>query len=426
MAPSFIRLLLIFALAGIGGASVAPCQDGLRRLSGQHIQLTTDVASEEESKTLVESFDAAVPQWESFWQLPPGSLDDWKVDAHVIRDTAAFRRLGLIPGRVPDFPFGYALGNRLWVIAQKSEYYTRHLLLHEGVHALAFSQFGGAGPSWFMEGTAELLSVHEGSGTNVQINRVPVHRDAVPYWGRFKLLTQRREQSGVPALNQVLGYPRDLKSDVESYGWSWAVAMLLYAYPEYRDVLLQAARAGRDTGPGFNLQLRKALKDWPVIVARWRLMCHDLNYGFDWSRERVDLSMKDQLWGGNKKSFKQKIRADRGWQSLGVRLAPGTRLTIKATGQTILASEPKPWISESHGITFRYHRGRPLGQLLAVLVPNVSPDVEMLPDLEVLAITDTALQIKQHCWLLFRVNDYVAELADNQGAYDIEVSKSDR
>ena len=372
MNQTFIRLGAVFAFTGFWGGTSASCQDGLRRLSGQHIQLTTDIAAQVEAETLVASFDAAVPQWEAFWQLPTGSLDDWKVDAFVIRDKAAFRRLGLIPRHIPDFPFGYAAGNTVWVVAQKSEYYTRHLLLHEGVHALAFSQFGGAGPSWFMEGTAELLSVHEGSGPAVKINRVPESSDAVPYWGRFGLMTQRREQSGIPSLSKVLGYPRDLKSDVESYGWSWAAAMMLDAYPEYRDALYEAARVGRDSSPGFNVKLKQAFQGWPVIVARWRLMCHDLDYGFDWSRERVALSMDDQLWDGS--VIKKQVAANQGWQSLGVRLRPGMQVQITPSGRTVLAKEPKPWISEPPGITIRYHRGRPLGQLLAVIVPNVSPD----------------------------------------------------
>ena len=123
------------------------------------------------------------------------ATEDWQVDAYVMRDKAAFRRLGLIPPDLPEFPFGYALGNKIWVVAQKSEYYTRHLLLHEGVHAMAFSHFGGAGPSWFMEGTAELLSVHDGQrAERSKSTEFPPTAMPFPYWGRFKLMNQRRDQ----------------------------------------------------------------------------------------------------------------------------------------------------------------------------------------------------------------------------------------
>ena len=396
-------------------------QDGFHRLEGQHIQLTTDLKSPQERETLVTSFDAAVEQFKRFWRVGDDAIAGFKVQAFVMRDKDAFRAAGLIPKKLPDFPFGYALTDRIWAVAQQSEYYTRHLLLHEGVHALMFQLFGGAGPSWFMEGTAEMLAVHEGSGRDININRLPVDRDLVPHWGRLTLMGQTREKNTLPALDTVMGYPRDLKSDVESYGWSWAAVMLLSEYEDTHPKLLNAAHEGKDTGLGFNRKLRRALKDWPVLVARWRLMCHDLGYGFDWPREKVDLSIGDKLWDGD--LLQRQIAADRGWQSLGVRLAPGMKMSIHPTGRVVLAKEPKPWVSEPPGITFRYHRGRPLGQLLAVIVPNVSPQSKTYPDLQVRAIgRPTTLQITQHCWLLFRVNDYLGELADNGGSYQIKIS----
>ena len=73
----------------------------------------------------------------------------------------------------------YAQGQQIWVRAQPSEYYTRHLMLHEGVHCLAFAAFGGAGPTWYQEGTAELLATHGGVGTELTVNRIPANRDQV-------------------------------------------------------------------------------------------------------------------------------------------------------------------------------------------------------------------------------------------------------
>ena len=61
-----------------------------------------------------------------------------------MRNEATFRSHGLIPIQVPDFNFGYALNQQIWIKAQPSEYYTRHLVLHEGVHAYMFDAFGGA------------------------------------------------------------------------------------------------------------------------------------------------------------------------------------------------------------------------------------------------------------------------------------------
>ena len=412
-------LLLISCQAVVYGVAGLPHSTGdeLVRQQGRFISLTTDCVSQDEAKALVESFDSAVPQWAKFWQLPPDGFQDWSVDACLMRDRERFRREGMIPDHVPDFPFGYAWGNQVWVLVQPSGYYTRHLLLHEGVHAFAFAQFGGAGPTWFMEGTAELLATHRGSGASIEINRVPVTRESVPYWGRFKLMGQLREQSRVPKIEAVMRYGPNVAGSVEAYGWSWAAVMILDAYPEYRHVLREAARAGRDSSQGFNRALYRKVgqKHWPILAARWRVMCDELNYGFDWERQRVNLSPDDPVWQGERLSFE--VAADRGWCSAGVRFAANSKLSLDPSGTITLADKPRPWKSEPSGVTIRYHRGKPLGQLLVCLLPTASQGDRVAP-LKVMPVTrKTVVTVKQHCWLLARVNDAVGELGDNSGSY---------
>lgn len=397
----------------------------LLQREGRYIHLTTDLSSTEEADALVASFDAAVPQWIRFWNLSKDTLADWKVDACVIRNQAEFERLGLIPDRVPSFPFGYAWGNKVWVLAQKSEYYTRHLLLHEGVHSLAYHLHDGAGPTWFQEGTAELLATHRGQRGTTEINRIPVSRDEVPYWGRFKLIDQLRNEQQVPTLNTVMRYQPNLTGDVATYGWSWAACMILERYPEYRPALLAAATAGRETGPAFNRKLSQELNDeWPVLAARWKLMCHDLDYGFDWARERVEISAKDPIWDGRDLPFQ--VQADRGWQSCGVRIPQGAQLRFLVEGRVTLADQPKPWISESDGITFQYHQGRPVGQLLACLLPNASnPQAKLISPLKIQsADPNETVSVSQYSWLLFRVNDAVSDLANNRGHFEVTLQRA--
>jgi hypothetical protein len=387
---------------------------------GQFIRLTTDLESAAEAEALVATFDAAVPQWVEFWNLDQRSLADWKVDACVIRDKGKFQAAGLIPQSVPDFPFGYAFGNKVWALAQQSEYYTRHLLLHEGVHSLAFHAFGGAGPTWFMEGTAELLATHSGVSASTKVNQIPVNREAVPYWGRFKLMDELRVEQKIPAFEQVLQYQPNLIGDVASYGWSWAAVMLLQTYPEYQPAFQAAAKNGRKSGAPFNRDLNRSLsKDWPIIAARWRLMCHDLNYGFDWQRERVTLSASDPIWDGS--AIQLQVAADQGWQSSGKLIRPGTTLKITPAGQVTVAETTKPWVSEPSGITLEFRRGRPLGQLLMCVLPTVEKS-EQLPELEIQpVVAETTFTTKTFSWLLFRVNDGVGELADNRGAFELQI-----
>jgi hypothetical protein len=403
-----------------------PVMGQLVRRSGRHIELVTDLESAVEAENLVASFDAAVPQWAEFWQLEPDAVAGWKVAAFVIRNRSLFRQQGLIPDHIPKFPFGYASGNSVWVLAQPSEYYTRHLLLHEGVHSLAFSQFGGAGPTWFMEGSAELLATHSGQAASTQINQIPQNRESAPYWGRFKLMTQLRHKGDVPTIESVMRYPPSLSGNVATYSWSWAAAMLMSVYPSYRPALLAAARNGKQTGPGFNRQFYRQISQtkWPVVAARWRIMCHDLDYGFEWSRETVAISEEDPLWDG--KLLEMTVPANRGWQSAGVRFAPGTRVAVRGSGQIVLDSEPKPWISHPAGVTIGYHRGRPLGQLLACVLPNAADGDHVLP-LEVVAVGEEAtLSIDQHSWLLLRVNDHVGDLGNNSGVFNVKISRDTR
>ncbi|MCH1496784.1 MAG: hypothetical protein L7U72_16310 [Rubripirellula sp.] len=397
--------------------------DGLIRREGQFIELTTDLDSDDEINKLVSTFDAAVTQWVTFWNDESFDPAAFKVQACVMRDESLFRQQGLIPNEIPSFPFGYASGQRIWIKAQPSEYYTRHLVLHEGTHAYMFAAFDGAGTTWFQEGTAELLGLHSGTGQSVKVNAIPADRESVPYWGRFKRMDQLRAEGQIPTIETVMGYQPNLIGDVGSYAWSWAFVDLLQGYPAYRKSLLEFATAGSDQGPDFDRLVRQKLQDqWPIVSARWRLLSHDLDYGFDWSREQVELSMTDGLWRGQ--PMQTNVKADQGWQTIGARVPGGIKIRLQASGQITLAETTRPWISEPSGITLEYHRDRPLGQLLVCVLPNAIPDKsEFLEPLEIHAVKDELeLEIKQYSWLLFRVNEASGNLSDNRGSFDVSLS----
>jgi hypothetical protein len=332
---------------------------------------------------------------------------------------------------VPDFPFGYALDDDVWVLAQPSEYYTRHLLLHEGVHALAYHCFGGGGPTWYMEGTAEWLATHRGVDDSIRVADIPADRDDVPYWGRFKLLDSLRSENKIPPIETVMNYSPTLTGDVRLYTFSWSLVSMLDAYPDTQDAFLSAAKVGRDDGPNFNRQLYGRLsKSWPTIVARWRIAMEDFDYGFDWSRHRVDVSVDDPVWDG--RPITLNVDADLGWQSMGVRVPAGATVRIAATGmielnKMQLGGEPEPWTSTASGVTIRYHRGRPLGQLIACVLPNRSPAEGDLPALQIETIgQDATFRVPDHSWLLLKVNEAVGELGDNSGQYAVTIDSSPR
>ena len=415
-------LILCVGLCSFTSSATA-AEDPLVRREGKYLDLITDLDPEQEINTIVSTFDHAVEQWVAFWNDQNFDPATFRIQAYVMRNEATFRAQGLIPIQVPDFNFGYALNQQIWIKAQPSEYYTRHLVLHEGVHAYMFDAFGGAGTTWFQEGTAELLGLHSSSSDSVLVNSIPTSREQVPFWGRFKRMEQIRQENKVPTVETVMGYRPNLLGDVGSYSWSWALVQLLQGYPEYRETLIDAAQQGADQGTGFNRIVSGDLKDqWPIVSARWRLLCEDLDYGFDWERERVAISVKDPLWQGQ--PLELSVRADQGWQSIGVRVPGGIKIRFAAEGKITLAETTRPWISEPAGITLQYHRNRPLGQLLVCILPNAMPDnAESLEPLEIHAIDEEkVLEIDQYSWLLFRVNDSVGSLSDNQGDFRVNLT----
>lgn len=409
---------MLFATQAVGGE--------LARVDGHFIELITDIESAGEAKSLAESFDAAVPHWIAAWNLDSDSADGWKVTACVMRDKTAFIAAGLIPPRVPDFPFGYALDDDVWVLAQPSEYYTRHLLLHEGVHALAYHCFGGGGPTWYMEGTAEWLATHRGARDAIRVADVPADKDDVPYWGRFKLLDQARWQNEIPPIETVMNYSPTLTGDIRLYTFSWSLVSMLNAYPDTRDAFLSAAKSGRDTGPNFNRGLYGRLSAmWPTVAARWRIAIQDFDYGFDWSRNLLDIATADPLWDG--RTIELNVDAKRGWQSAGVRVPGGATVRIAASGMIGLNENEKPWTSTARGVTIRYQRGRPLGQLIACVLPNRTPRDGMLTPLQIETVGDAAtIKIPDHSWLLLKVNDAIGALDDNSGSFLVTIDSSPR
>ena len=341
-----------------------------------------------------------------------------------MQDASTFKRLGLIDSRVPEFPFAYALGDQVWVRVQPSDYYTVHLLLHEGVHSLAYKVFGEIGPTWFREGIAELLATHRGSGPDLQIGQVPMSREASPFWGRFKRMDQLRSESQVPRIKSVLEYQANLRGDVDAYGWSWALASMLNAYPQYRKTLLQAAQHGHDTDGEFNQWMMQRLAgDWEVVQARWRVLVQDFDYGYDWDRQRIDISKSDPMWNGQ--AIEMKVDANRGWQSIGVRLNRGMALDISAEGAIVIDDDPKPWVSHPDGVTLEYYRGQPLGKLQARMVPNIAPSEGTLPPLQTIGVGKRAtIQASVPCWLLLRVNDAPSDLTNNESSYNLKITRA--
>ena len=389
-------------------------------LDGKYIRLETDLPPSEDLQQYVQSFDQAVPLWVEYWNRDAASVSGWRVTAYLMSSKEAFLRRGLIPDSLPDFLHGYQSGDKLWIVNQASGFYTLHLLLHEGAHSIAHRFFGGAGPPWYMEGTAEFMATHEAGEAGIRIGVIPASREASPYWGRIGLIAARRSDSKIPSIETVMRYGDTAHRDVEPYAWSWAAAVLMEMYPEYRKLFHDAAPQGRDTSPQFTRNLFQSLRpQWPVLSARWQLLCEDLDYGFDREANRVTLSLLSNF---GPEPQVMSLASNRGWQSAPGMIRAGQSIRVKSEGRFQLKADPA-WVSEADGVTITYERGRPLGQLLACVVPHVSPTTPSLPKLNVLAIgSENTVNASVDGWLLFRVNENPRDIADNQGTLHLTLT----
>jgi hypothetical protein len=84
---------------------------------------------------------------------------------------------------------------------------------------------------------------------------------------------------------------------------------------------------------------------------------------------------------------------------------------------------PKPWVSEANGVSIRYSRGRPLGQLQASVLGksngDAPPGSSMLR--EVALGNEAVFEAVNSGTLYLRINDDWGELADNRGSLSVTV-----
>lgn len=439
--------------------------NGLRRLQGRHLRLVTDLPPQPEVDELPQVFDAAVPQWASFFGVPPERAAGWRVDGRLIADRRRFGELNLLPVNRPQFTSGYAHENEIWLVEQPSSYYRRHLLLHEGTHAFMLAHLESCGPPWLMEGTAELLGTHRWQEGRLTMGIVPQRRDETPMWGRIRLIRQAWAEKRPRTLAEVLALQEIGDRELESYAWSWALASFLHEHPRYAAAFHRVCRDPAATSS--DRLLRHAVgAAWEDLLIEWQAYVALLDYGYDGRRmamehasSLVDVAGDDaggdggnpqrgpngSLRPNNDGNFTFGLRADRGWQSTGWRLESGTTYALLASGTFQAAADARPWKSDANGVTLEYFQGKPLGQLLAAVrpldashppAPATEADAPVkrpggsAPVAESGDLTfgspssvgaEAELKPRQSGVLYLRVNDSPARLGDNQGALEITI-----
>jgi len=400
--------------------------NGIRVLDFHHLQLFTDLPPSVDLSELPKVFDQAIPQWCEYFEVEAESAKDWKIRACVIKDRARFDKAGLIPGLLPEFRHGYSYRNTVFLFEQASEYYRRHLLLHEGTHNFMLTFLDGGGPPWYMEGLAELLGTHRWVDEKLTLNIIPGSRDDVPYWGRVKIVKDDVAQNQGRMLEDVMRYGSNAHLDVRPYGWCWAATAMLENDPRFSEAFRKRISHVSESNEVFSLGLIQALgDDWHLARQQWQWFVLNMDYGFDLKRESIVSKPTSSLDPGGD-SVTVDLSVERGWQSTGLQLAAGQKIRITATGTFVIAKELRDgeeleWPCTADGVTLRYHNKRPLGELLAA-VDN--PTGNGLTGLVKAASVGGSNEVhtEEAGVLYLRVNDHPAELHDNRGTLSVVIT----
>jgi len=396
---------------------------GLRRLSGKHLTLYTDLPIDAELAQLPQVFDLAFPQWCQKFGLDPAKFANWKMRGSLIGDRAKFLETELLPADLPGFQNGYARAGELWLYEQPSPYYRRHLLLHEGTHGFMEMLMGGCGPPWYMEGLAELLATHRWQAGQLTLNVMPDSKEAFQMLGRIKIVQTGTAAAGKPkSLVEILNYSSRAHLENEPYGWCWALAAFLDRHPKYQQRFERMKQEVLNAK--FNQQLLKAYQpDWRELNTEWQLFAGTLEHGHDIAQTAIDFQTGTALTTGE---IQLTVDAARGWQATPVQLLAGQTYQVTASGQFEIARTDQPWISEPGGVTIRYYRGQPLGKLLAAVVnleemaADGSPTTPLLSPLAI--GLSGAIKPERTGTLYLQLNDSAGERQDNSGLVQVTVA----
>lgn len=388
---------------------------GIRQVQGDRFTLYTDLPPREAIDRLPDIFALAAPQWRRYFQLDESELAGWRVRGCLMKDRQRFLDAGLLPGDL-EFDHAFAQDDCIWWDEQETDYYRRHLMLHEGTHAFVFHHFGDCGPAWYMEGLAELLGTHHLSDGVLTLGYFPVSSAAVPLWGRIKLVQDAVQAGNARSIAEIMSYQADAELETLVYAWCWALCAFLDGHPRYRDRFRQLP--GELKNADFNRRfLIRMEDDWQWLHLEWQAFLANLDFGYDLARNAIEPLPAEPLMGASKSVT---IAADRGWQSSGIHVEAGERYQLTATGRYQVAKKPKTWWCEPPGVTIRYYRGRPLGMLLAAIVPDDDNDVAAWRGTAIGASAELAAEHSGTLYL--RINDAPGELSDNAGSLEVRVS----
>jgi hypothetical protein len=395
---------------------------GIARFESKRLKLYTDVAAEKVRSALPAvdaAYDALVAY---FGPLPPDpQRTDFQVTAYLMVDKPIFQKAGLLPDDLPPFLNGRHRDQEFWANEQGTDYYRRHLIIHEFTHCFMFAIPEVHIPGWYMEGMAELFGTHRiDSSGRYDFRVMPDRPETFDGLGRIPLVRSEIAKGHWKSLNDLQRLTTQEFLDNTGYAWSWAACAFLDGHPRYSQRFRELGRhtLGSEFQPALTRLFGNELEE---IETEWALFTHQLQFGFDLSRAAIEFKTGQPLGAGESRSAIG-IAANRGWQSGGIAVQKGERYEIEAAGEVVLATKPKPWISQPQGISIVYSEGRPIGTLLAAVHREPQGDeAEESMLKEIVVGRKTTFLAAASGALYFRINDHWNSLVNNDGQYTVVV-----
>lgn len=389
------------------------------------ISIITDLELDDELKRWPVYLDQAIEQWKTVFAPVPIQVEGLQTTVYLIGDKAKWQKLGLLD-RLPNLIDGYQAGDELYVVDQPSIYYRRLLFLHEATHWIMYRWQGGAGAPWLMEGMADYLGTHELRDGTVRLGFLPSRADQVPYWGRFRLISDTMNKSSAPKLSEIVTFRDMQERRMERYTWSWAACTFFANHPELRQDFQLLYRGQLDYSLESSARWLRALeKDWKNLSIQWRCFVDDLDYGFDRTRSALEWGSLENRVLVKNEGLGFELRADRGWQSTGIVVESGESIEVSAEGRIVVRefADGKRWSSEPQGITVEYHRGKPLGCVIGVLA-SVEEEQPTARWEAVRVGKQAVLTASAKSILLLKINEPSRGLADNRGTLSVAIRKA--
>ncbi|MDB5384488.1 MAG: hypothetical protein JWM11_134 [Planctomycetaceae bacterium] len=398
---------------------------GLHKSMGLRLILYSDLP-EKEVLGLPELAEHLYPAMEDYFgRLPPDREGlPYQMTAFLMGTPQRFVDAGVLSERRVQPHEGWYRGNEFWWNRQPSEYYTRHLLLHEATHCFMHVMPSVDCPPWYVEGMAELFGTHDTDAAGkLHFGIMPVAPEKYPGWARISVVQQEVKEGHVLEVDQILAFTFNDFQKLQAYAWSWALCHYLNNHPRYQKPFRELAKRMMDGG--FQRQATELFaRDLPDLRDEWLLFASQIQYGHDIPRSAVEFHPGENLASGTA-SKPVEISAKRGWQSSRVNVVAGQTYKIHANGRVTLAMTSKPWVSEPQGISIRYFAGQPLGRLLGCIrqVPSETRSKHSGSGiLKLIPLGPQSSFVAPSSGTLYlRVNDAWNELHDNDGAFRVKV-----